>query len=73
MITYQEMLPLVLKHVEAVTSCGNFPCLAILSPLLYSFLATICFVLFVLEPLALLIILSLQIISGQHIPEGVYS
>jgi len=22
-ITYQEMLPLVLKHVEAVTSCGK--------------------------------------------------
>ena len=38
----QEMLPLVLKHVEGVTSCGNFPCLAILSPLLYSFVAIIC-------------------------------
>ena len=33
MIAYQEMLPLVLKHVEAVTFCGNFPCLAILSRL----------------------------------------
>jgi len=41
-ITYQVMLPLVLKHVEDVTSCGNFPLLAILSPLLYSFLAIIC-------------------------------
>jgi len=28
MITYLEMLPLVLQHVEAVTSCGSFPCLA---------------------------------------------
>jgi len=27
-ITYIEMLPLVLKHVEATTSCGSFPCLA---------------------------------------------
>jgi len=42
MITYQEMLPLELKHVEAVIYCGNYPCLAILSPLLYSFLAIIC-------------------------------
>jgi len=28
MITYLEMLPLVLKHDEAITSCGSFPCLA---------------------------------------------
>jgi len=74
-ITYQEMLPLVLKHVEATTSYGRFPCLDILSPLLYSFL-TLCHYLFsvyfVLGLLALLIILSLQIISGQHILEGVY-
>ena len=28
MITYLEMLPLVLKHVEDITSCGSFPCLA---------------------------------------------
>jgi len=27
-ITYQEMLPLVLKHVETITSWGSFPCLA---------------------------------------------
>jgi len=42
MITYQEMLPLVPKHVDVVTSCGNLSCLAILPPLLYSFLAIIC-------------------------------
>jgi len=28
MITYQEMLPLLLKHVEAITSRGSIPCLA---------------------------------------------
>jgi len=73
MITYQEMLPLVLKHVEAVTSCGNFPCLPILTPLLYSFSFHYLFsILFVPGPLALLIILSLQMISGQHIPKGVH-
>jgi len=28
MITYLEMLPLLLKHVEAIISCGSFPYLA---------------------------------------------
>ena len=72
MITYQEMLPLVLKHVEAVTSCGKFPCLAIFSPLVLLSCHYMFSVLFVLGSLSL-IILSLQIISGQHIPEGVYN